>query len=814
MNQLTYKIGKNDAINRWWVTDVKRVPFESPYKTFEAEVNLGEAYVQVVYPVREAFLKANKINSVQYYEGKYDTLYFPFENNRVEFTDFIHVPHHIYFYGKTSLISDKHKTVSIDMFTCGGVKLWLNKREVTCFAPYTRNIPAKTRIELELVPGENELVVYAEELAERDVFFYFEMRNVGDEVIVGVLPIEEEPLHINNAEEWLKSCYFPRDLYREGQLTMNYTLDSVINNFEVELSSVAFSNKSNPNGILKCQVSDKKTEFFIGYVSQFKVGTFKVNLSVAIGSLKISRLFVVGIYPNNFIKFEAASTIKGRKLQALEFISEHGEEIINRSIAIIESKGELTEQAKEYLYRDIDKIREKRDCADFCLVPMFLMLTKYRNYLDKSTLDDIKETILDFRYWIDEPGNDVMWYFSENHAMLFHVSQYLAGYFFQNETFTVSGKKGSEQYRIGKERLINWFSIFEKYGYAEWNSITYIPIDLIGFFVLLEIAPDEEIRLMAKKALNFTFKVIAYNNFNGIISSSYGRVYEETLKARELTEPNFLEWVTSKKGFVNYGTRAVSLYSISSYEPAEYNEEYVNDNHEGRVLQYKQGINEVYNYLYKTNDYAMGSAIRFKPFTHGHQQHTMNIASGNNSIQFFINHPGERLFSGGGRPSYWAGNGTLPYIEQYKNVMLMIYDIQVEELVHYIHAYVAIELYDEFEIKDNWVFARTGDSYLGVWFSNKPQITREGANTNKEIISYGLHHEVIAVCGSKMENRNYESFKEQLLLSEITTREPHNLKFIMNKDMHFEMTCFKEFKFNGKEIKRDADYEMKFYDNN
>ena len=35
--------------------------------------------------------------------------------------------------------------------------------------------------------------------------------------------------------------------------------------------------------------------------------------------------------------------------------------------------------------------------------------------------------ILGYRYWMDEPGNDVQWYFSENHALLFHTAAYLAG---------------------------------------------------------------------------------------------------------------------------------------------------------------------------------------------------------------------------------------------------------------------------------------------------------------------------------------------------------------------------------------------------
>ena len=71
--------------------------------------------------------------------------------------------------------------------------------------------------------------------------------------------------------------------------------------------------------------------------------------------------------------------------------------------------------------------------------------------------EELELAMCGFRYWIDEPGNDVMWYFSENHAFLFHVSQYLWGCIFGKETFTVSGRTGAEQSEIGKKRVLAWF---------------------------------------------------------------------------------------------------------------------------------------------------------------------------------------------------------------------------------------------------------------------------------------------------------------------------------------------------------------------
>ena len=82
--ELTYQIGYDETISRWNVTAMGKEPFNSPKKSFEAEVNMEESYVQVVYPVREAFLKEERIQKAARYDGPYENLYFPFENNRID----------------------------------------------------------------------------------------------------------------------------------------------------------------------------------------------------------------------------------------------------------------------------------------------------------------------------------------------------------------------------------------------------------------------------------------------------------------------------------------------------------------------------------------------------------------------------------------------------------------------------------------------------------------------------------------------------------------------------------------------------------
>lgn len=781
MQPIEYEISCDESVTRWWVTDIHKEPFESPRETFDAPVNLGEGYVQIVYPVRKAFLAQNGIQSREYYGGPWSTVYFPFENNRVDFTTFIHTPHHFWLYARTLLRAPEGGSYSFDVYTCGGMKIWVNGKEALCFAPYTRNIPGRTRIDLPLSAGDNEIVVYADELAERDVFFYYELRYRGQTPLTGVLPLEKGGDEILAAERFLKSCYFERDCVYEGDLSLCY--DGSIISSDVALSiegdpGSAKLNNIELEGAPRVIARSGGSRVSLGDIRKYNIGIFKLFASMSAGGFDIRRALVVGVLPRAVTDFSAAKTILERKRQALEFIAGHGETVVNRTMVHLETGRGLSEFALSCLRNSVEMIRNKEDCADFYLVPAFLLITRYRAHLPDSVYLEIKKCILDFRYWIDEPGNDVMWYFSENHAFLFHVSQYLAGWLFPDETFSSSEKSGREQYGIGKKRVVDWFATFFRYGYAEWNSATYIPIDLIGFFILFEMAPDEDIRRMAKDALDFTFKIVKYNSFNGVMSSSYGRSYEDTLKAREQVEPSFLEWVAWGSGYVNFRSRAVSLFCLSSYEPPAFDAETRLSGRQWMEVEFDQGMHKVKTYSFRTTDYFIACVRRFKPFVHGHQQHVMNVALGKKSVQFYLNHPGERSFSGDNRPCYWAGNGTNPYVEQYRNLMVMRYRIDPDELVHYIHAYCTRYDYDESLIEGKWFFARTGDAYVAAWFSAGVEAVTSGANAGKELIARGLDHEIVVKCGSAFEWGSFAEFASSILRAHVSAVADGILSFV------------------------------------
>ena len=119
-----------------------------------------------------------------------------------------------------------------------------------------------------------------------------------------------------------------------------------------------------------------------------------------------------------------------------------GEQNTNRALAILATGGD-TAEAEKLLAVQSDYIRRRFDCSDFYLVyyPYILRTFGKRGsgILSEKTENELTDCLLGFRYWIDEPGNDAMWFWSENHALMFHTCQLLAGELFPDEVFTNSG---------------------------------------------------------------------------------------------------------------------------------------------------------------------------------------------------------------------------------------------------------------------------------------------------------------------------------------------------------------------------------------
>ena len=136
----------------------------------------------------------------------------------------------------------------------------------------------------------------------------------------------------------------------------------------------------------------------------------------------------------------------------------------------------------EHVRSAVDLVNAREDCGDFVLPTLLRLLYRYPNseLLSEGLRADIERAALDYIYWFDEPGPQDMFFSTENHQILFHASELLAGQRFPDRTFTNDGRTGEAHRRHAESRVDRWLDWRARFGFSEWHSNVYYDEDLLA----------------------------------------------------------------------------------------------------------------------------------------------------------------------------------------------------------------------------------------------------------------------------------------------------------------------------------------------
>lgn len=177
------------------------------------------------------------------------------------------------------------------------------------------------------------------------------------------------------------------------------------------------------------------------------------------------------------------------------------------------------------------KIDNREDCADFDLNSLLRILYLYQSHptLSPETLTQLEDTALGFKYWLDEPGYADMCWWSENHQILFHTAELLAGQLFRDEVFTNGGMTGADHIAHATPLVHRWLNLRGRFGFSEWHSNVYFNEDIPALTNLVDFAEDESIRTKAAMVLDVIAFDFANNYFQGLYATAHGRTYQSKL---------------------------------------------------------------------------------------------------------------------------------------------------------------------------------------------------------------------------------------------------------------------------------------------
>ncbi|MCF6102790.1 hypothetical protein [Mesorhizobium muleiense] len=693
-----------------------------------------------------------------------DRVWLPFGSPRVDLSGFWFRPTVVATWASTVLDADSDGRARLRLRTCGGAVLFVNGIEAGWMAPYGRNLEASQDFEVDLVAGANEISIWFDDLAERDARYFFQLDYLRGPAAEQVLPTTVKDDVAAAMEAALDAMHFERPFYSGGEVAL---VTDVALPVAVDVAVVIegdFMSIEAPV-IFRRRIEAGARRITIAATEDLPADFRHFAVSLSSSGFVARRVFGVEIC-HAARQGRAPAILADRIGEALEQVSSFAEADTVRALARL-ATGRGGPETDAIIAAALPAIEDCHDCADFILVPLLWCRRAYGDRIAVDLRHRIDEAILNYRYWMDEPGNDVQWYFSENHALLFHTAAYLGGHLLPDARFVRSGRTGAEQSTVGLARVRAWLDHFEAWEMAEFNSAPYFPIDLKGLTILYALGPDADVRRRAGAAINRLLEIVARSAQQGMLTGAQGRSYEHTLRAARSLELSGIARMLWGKGF--YGMRfhalpqlALCLRDHGLHVPQELTGIACMAGDDAQEWCFAQGQNRIAKlYHYKTRDFAMGSAAAYRWNEWGYQETVLHLRLGGNpDAQIWINHPGETIHSGYGRPSYWGGSGSLPRVHQYRDLAVVLFSCAAEQ-PDFTHAWYPQSAFDEARVKEHIASARGGDGFAMLKADSAFELVGRGPTAGNELRVPGHHAAWIIRLGRRRQYGSLEEFEAQ-----------------------------------------------------
>ncbi len=699
------------------------------------------------------------------------------EDHFVYGTGFYPTPHFVQVWAYTVLETDAGWQGTAALTTHGPADVWLDDQPVFHTEHFAHQIPQTCLFALALPPGLHALTVRFACVAVREspMAMALQLRDCPDlRWLLPTPPVWEDSRE--DLERIFREAFLVQDTFaRSDSLQIHWPdgnpLERAVT-LRLERQDGRIYSENRTEGRKMPQVR-------LGRTYQFPQDEYVIRLmpdlqEFYVHGRRVERRFPVFLAGNLDYSHTHYGTYRQRRLEALQQAAQ-GEAHVFHEIAKMELG--LWAQVKWDVWRDcLAMVASRADCSDFYLAGLLGACLRYGENaeFDGAALAETKACILGFRYWLDEPGQDAMCFWSENHQILFHCCEVLAGQLYPAETFPNSQTTGDMHRQRGEERALAWLRKRAAGGFREWDSNTYFEEDVLALTHLADLAISDEVHELATVVLDKLFFGLAVNSFQGVFGSTHGRSYAALIKGgfREATSGlSRLLWGMGLWNGKVLGT--VSLACAASYrlppviealarDPAP--EIWSRERHAGILEPWcdlEEGEWEIHKVTYKTPDYMLASAQDYRPGQPGYQQHIWQ-ATFSPSAVVFVTHPPCLQEDGAHRPNFWHGHVRLPRVAQYKDVLIALHDLGEDDWLNFTHAYFPIYAFDSYYLQDGWAFAMIGEAYLALRASTGAQIVLHGGNARRELRAAGPRTAWIVQLGRKQLDGSFRNFRDQV----------------------------------------------------
>ena len=445
----------------------------------------------------------------------------------------------------------------------------------------------------------------------------------------------------------------------------------------------------------------------------------------------------------------------------------------------------LEEVDEDNLRETCEFIAARKDCADFVIQGLLRIMVWEREQQRLSSQINalMKDTVLGFKYWVDEPGDTVMYMGSENHRLLFHVAEWMAGQLFPTEEFTNSRQRGLYHATKGRTYITEWLRQRGRFGFDEWHSNSYFPVNIAPLVNVYDFAiyEDYKLRQMAGAVLDAMFFTLAADTLHGVFGTTHGRSYGINLKYPDLEGTSPTCWLLYGTGSLVKGTSgmapvtlATSAYTLPRLlaDIAVDDQAVVESRQRHGVL--RSAAPHADFCVYRTPEYLLSGLQdhrkgEYESSTHVGQV-TLGRKKGEQPAVIFWSSPLTCGEGSGLRPDYWSGHITLPRVVQHRNVMALTWRL-TSPFAWMTHCFFEQARFDEVRFDGKWAFARVGQGYVGIYSQNGFEVGDFGQYAGRELVCRARENTWLVECGRAADWGSFEAFVTALSSAKIENRE-------------------------------------------
>lgn len=707
------------------------------------------------------------------------------EDHFVNLSAFYHTCHHLRSWAAARVVCPAEQTITLALTVNAPADVWVDGVHVHRTEVIQHQIPHTSRCTLTLGAGEREILVRFEAVATRECPYVMALRleGAGDWPVRLPTPVDAGELRAG-LERTFAVAYLEHEVYSgEDQITVRWPADL-----------------AEPRRQICLRLQDTQQHIFVeahpyveaGFVqsfgtgAQFRDGAYQVVLMPHPEVYYEQNVRVMRVLPLHILKNPYSDAPYGsdaeRRIEALVDAADRSG--IYAEIANMEL-GRWSALKPKVILAEIDGINRRKDCSDFYLVGLLGAWLRYGS--DPAFPPDLRAAIEDcalaFRYWSDDPGADAMWFWSENHQILFHACEVLAGQCFPDRVFSNTGQTGAWHRARGTAFALAWLRKRAASGFREWDSNTYFEHDVLALSHLADLAEDEQLREMAAVVMDKLLFTMALNSHRGAFGSTHGRAYSSgILGARlELTSPiSRLLWGMGVFNNAILGSVALACarsyalpYVIADVATAQISELWARERHRQELTfayDREDGVLEVNKVTYRTADTMLCSAQDYRAGQPGVQQHVWQATFDHDAV-VFVSHPPCVSLEGSHRPNFWHGNVTLPRVAQWYDTLFDLRHIPDSDWMGFTHAYFPVFAFDQYEIEGGWAFARRGNGYLAVTAACGVELVTRGVGAYRELRSYGRRNVWVCQLGNAARDGDFRFFQSQVLAADLQIKD-------------------------------------------